>query len=222
MRITLGQMFRLSRQCVLCGASVDDADPRVSYCAQHQHPRRCLTCFATVRGANRYCDTHLVVTITCLNCTTVVEVPNKKVFYCPLCAHLPRCSRCKRRGHHLPTCHWSSPNRRPVPTFRGVLTPADFEQFYAERYRHAVAYASKFLGLVDAEDVVQDVFVYIFTRLDTLPDLRPTRLFAWVKFAAIHEKESAWRRRIIPCGALDDIEAHSVRSGRDREIVTAV
>ena len=156
----------------------------------------------------------------CLNCGVDAEMASK-VFYCVRCATLPRCSRCKRRGHHLPTCHWSRPTRRPVPVHCGVLTAEDFARFYDERYGHAVGYASKFLRLVDAEDVVQGVFLYTWRRLDTLPDLRPTRLFAWIKYAARHEVASAWRRRIIPLGVLDDVEAYSVRHERDRSLEMA-
>jgi DNA-directed RNA polymerase specialized sigma24 family protein len=120
---------------------------------------------------------------------------------------------------NTPACHWSRPTRRPVPKFYGVLTQADFAQLYAERYGHAVGFASKFVGLVEAEDIVQNVFLYIIlARLDTLPDLRPTRLFAWVKYAARHEMKTAWRRHVALVEDLADVEEYGERHGRERSV----
>jgi DNA-directed RNA polymerase specialized sigma24 family protein len=92
---------------------------------------------------------------------------------------------------------------------------ADFERFYAERYRHAVAYAFKLCG-PEAEDIVQDVFLYVFRRLPTLPDLRPTRLFAWVKFAALARRHDAWHRHRVPADDLVEVEHALAREALGR------
>jgi DNA-directed RNA polymerase specialized sigma24 family protein len=81
-----------------------------------------------------------------------------------------------------------------VPAYVGVLSPADFEAFYVAHRARAVRFARRFVGRNDAEDVAQTVMLYLWRRLDSLPDLPHQRLLRYTRLRAGQLRNSGWRR----------------------------
>jgi DNA-directed RNA polymerase specialized sigma24 family protein len=128
------------------------------------------------------------------------------VRYCPACVEAARQARGAYRALR-------------TPRYYGRLTVADFETFYATWQPRAVRYMTAILGnRADAEDVVADVLLYTFTRLDTLPSLSPGQIMRWAKYGGWRVRTTAWRRHVASVGGLAELEDYDAHHGLDVEV----
>jgi hypothetical protein len=93
-----------------------------------------------------------------------------------------------------------APRLRPALPYRGVVSEADLLDVYARIWGPAVRIAARFCGR-DAEDVVQDVALYLWLRRDTLTAISPGFFVESVKRKAIQRDGTAWRRHAVLAGA---------------------
>lgn len=101
--------------------------------------------------------------------------------------------------------------------YRGVVSERELLDIYERKWWLAVRVAATICG-ADAEDVVQNVALYLWRRLDTLTAISAGFFIRSVKQKAIARKQSAWHRHMIPM-APDDllvVEKFHVREGRER------
>jgi hypothetical protein len=135
----------------------------------------------------------------CHGCGARTAIGTK--FYCPAC-RAQQCPECRwYAGRHGPTCRYDQRTRRPPLTIvYRVTTADDLVELFNDAYRKAVRVAQHVgeLNRPDAEDVVSDVFLYLWRKRDFLK-APPGRayLFKAVEHGAIRARRSAWRRRVV-------------------------
>jgi hypothetical protein len=150
----------------------------------------------------------------CRKCAAPIPFAGLGVRYCQACREAPRCPRCmKPAGGHNPTCSWLRPNRRPVPTFQGVVTIQMLVELYERERAHLVRIAARICGN-EAEDIVQGVFAYFVARLDTLTHLDKKLAMIAVVKAAKRELTAARRKHTVQAEdvALDLLERYAAQS----------
>jgi RNA polymerase sigma-70 factor (ECF subfamily) len=74
-------------------------------------------------------------------------------------------------------------------------TPPTLSEVYEAYHRRVVAYAAKLLGVDEAEDVAQEVFVKVFRSLGTLSDA--TKLTSWVYAITLNTVRDHARKRSV-------------------------
>jgi hypothetical protein len=199
LRTKLGAMFRLrlpADYCRGCGKPTGGHYPSCYW--RTRPPRLCRACQAPILTRNvsvRYCDT----------------------------CRADACVYCHRyAGAHKPSCASAQHTRRVPLPYLGVVTEAMVLEMYVTHRDRAVRLARDICGS-EAEDIVQDVTVYFFTRLGTLRHVSRSLFLTAVKRAAIHRITDGWWRHAVPFSddAFAALEKEYVRHGRDREMVSS-
>jgi DNA-directed RNA polymerase specialized sigma24 family protein len=104
-------------------------------------------------------------------------------------------------GRHGPRCRYLQRRRRPPLTIVYAVTTADdLVALYTDCYAKALRLA-RYVGNLsrpEAEDVVSDVFLYLWRKRDLLK-APPGRayLFKAVEHGAIRARTHAWARNVV-------------------------
>jgi hypothetical protein len=135
--------------------------------------------------------------------------------YCPECRNKPRCYHCEHlegTGHSA-ACPVPTRGRRTPLPYQGVIDAETFLAVYRSQRDKAMRTVRRVAG-PDAEDVVQQVALYLWRRLDTLKHLEPGLFFKCVWHEAVKVgRRSAWRRRAVALDLADlaDLERERAR-----------
>jgi DNA-directed RNA polymerase specialized sigma24 family protein len=135
-------------------------------------------------------------------------------FYCAVC-RAQQCPECRAfAGRHGASCRYNQRRRRPpLTTVYGVTTADDLVALFNDAYTKAVSIA-RYVGDLnrpDAEDVVSDVFLYLWRKRDLLK-APPGRayLFKAVEHGAIRARTHAWARRVVAMDPEDVVLAEQM------------
>src|SRR5262245_15768412 len=136
----------------------------------------------------------------CRGCGTRCQ-PRGKQHYCAAC-RASRCPECRRYGgQHRESCLYEQRQRHAprLTTYRGLVTAYDILTMYVEHKARAVRTAQSIVGAVHAEDVVQDVVLYMFEKRDYLePGPLTAYFFTAVRTTAFRRRHYAWERYVVP------------------------
>jgi hypothetical protein len=121
--------------------------------------------------------------------------------YCAICqaTRCPECRRVAARGHRA-RCRYLTRRRRPPRIRYGVTTEAHVVRLF-DAYRAVAIRFARYIARLpdaDAEDIVADVFLWIWAHRDTFatpPDR--TYLFRAVQHGAWRSRQYFWPRRVV-------------------------
>jgi hypothetical protein len=184
---------------------------------------RCRTCHGS-DGQHRPGCASRTATRACRGCAVAMSWAGG-VKYCARCLAL-KCPECLvAGGRHAARCRYDRRRHRgdprPPGVSRGIVTREDIIECFVKMRAPAVRLARGIVGSLWAEDVAQDVFVYLLDRRDELA-MVPT--LGYVLKATRHVA-FAWKRRVVHTMAVSvdpaylvDLEAlmYALERGRAR------
>jgi Sigma-70 region 2 len=140
---------------------------RAAYC-QVCREKKCPSCNGC--GGKHYLYCSQVKPRPCRGCDVELGHGGSHSPYCEAC-RAQRCPECRAyAGRHGPGCLYERRRRRPGLTERcEVVTEQDIVALYLEHRAHAIRIARRIVG-AEAEDVVQDVALYLVEKRDYLRD----------------------------------------------------
>jgi hypothetical protein len=208
LRVPLGQMMHLNaavprgadlrgavpRRCKGCGALfivLGKASARALYC-QECRAKKCPSCNGV--GGTHYPYCSQVKPRPCRGCGVELEHGGSKSTYCDDC-RADQCPECRRfAGQHARQCLYERRQRRPgLVDYVGVVTEEDILQLYLTCRHRALQIARPIVGRAAAQDIVQDVAVYLIEKRDYLRWVPgPPYFYAAVKHTALRSLNYSW------------------------------
>lgn len=214
LRVKLGEVFRLrARVCRACQAPFSSPDHHVRYCA---------ACLATpCKGCGRAGEHNPSCWYVrrpprlCRACRAPIGTAPPSTRYCEACRQ-DQCGYCgKYAGAHNPGCARVKHSRRvPLPVVNAVSIQMLLDVYVTYRPR-AVRLARDIAG-DEAEDIVQDVTVYLISRVETLTHVDKSLFLTSVKRAAVRRMTKGWHRQhlTMELDALLLVEAYAYHPGK--------
>jgi hypothetical protein len=182
------------RRCP-CGnlfLALGKAAARARFCDECKATRTCASCNGI--GEHRaYCST--LRPRPCRGCGVELGHGTRR-FFCEAC-WAQQCPECGvRAGRHHRLCRYETRRRRPGLTeYQGIVSEQDILDLYLAHGPRAVRIARSICGDLSAEDVVQDVTLYLLEKREYLQ--RPpgeTYFLKAVTRAALRTLLNAWAR----------------------------
>jgi hypothetical protein len=157
--------------------------------------KRCRTCHGPDGQHRPGCATKTAAR-PCRGCGVAFSAAGG-LKYCARCRAM-KCPECLiSGGRHAARCRYDTRRHRgdprPPGVYRGIVTKDDIIRCFVEMRAPAVRVARRIVGDGWAEDVVQDVFLYVIDRRD---ELKMVPTLGYIATATRHVAY-AWKRRAI-------------------------